>query len=84
MGGIFIDIRLELLKKPISEIVERNIYNLDIDANMIANTKAISMLNEIFAIIHNGFSSEDPVVLIKKIDDVFYKNRISGIDWSKY
>ena len=45
------DIKLELLKKAICDFINNNLDGLEIDAEEIADTTAISMISEIQNII---------------------------------
>ena len=68
------NIKLELLKKDISELVEMNIENLEIDADKIAHTNAISALYEIKSVICNDKLSD--FMVVDKIVNIFEKYKI--------
>ena len=56
------DIKLELLKSSIADLVTSNIENLDIDVSQIADTVAISMLREILSVIKDDTLSDFEIV----------------------
>ena len=55
------DIKLELLKNEISEIVAERLDTLNIDADKIADTAAIAALSEIQKIMKSNLSDFDAV-----------------------
>ncbi len=56
------NIKLELLKKYISDYINNNLENFEIDAYQIADTTAIQMLSEIQNVIQNeSYSDFDAV-----------------------
>ena len=69
------DIKLELLKSSIAEIVTSNIENLDIDVSEIADTVAISMLSEILSVIKDETLSDFEIV--ERIVTIFENKDIS-------
>ncbi len=70
------DIKLELLKIHITDIINNNLKDFEIDANKIADTVAIKMLSEIQTIIKNDDYSDFDIV--ENIVCVFEKY---GIDF---
>ncbi len=70
-GGLCINIKLELLKRPISELISDRIKNFEIYADKITNTIAIKMLSEIQDIIRNDDLSDFDA--IDAIVEVFIK-----------
>ena len=68
------DIKLELLKSSIADLVTSNIENLDIDADKIADTVAISMLKEILSVIRDESLSDFDIV--DSIVTIFENNNI--------
>lgn len=69
------NIKLELLKNEISELVKNSIGNIEIDADKIADTKAIEIISKIQSIVKdNRLSDFDAVEEIVKI---FENNNIS-------
>ena len=69
------DIKLELLKSEIADIVISKIGKLDIDADKIADTVAISMLQEILSVIKDDTLSDFDMV--DRIVTVFENKNIS-------
>ncbi len=56
------NIKLELLKSYISDFINSNLEDFEIDASKIANTTAINMLSEIQSIIRNeNYSDFDAI-----------------------
>ena len=68
------DIKLELLKNEISELVAVRLDTLNIDADKIADTVAISALSEIQKIMKSNLSDFDAV---EKIVLIFEKYNLS-------
>ena len=69
-------IKTELLRKTIAEIVCQNMDDwLEIDANNIANTRAIEMIGEIQEVIK---SEMDDFEVVEEIVCIFEKNEISA------
>ena len=68
------NIKLELLKGYISDYINSNLENIEIDASQIADTVATNMLREIQNIIRNEDYSDFDA--IEKIVCVFEKNKI--------
>ena len=68
------NIKIELLKDYISELVANNLGNIEIDADNIADSVAIQMLSEIQEIIKNEEYADFDA--IEKIVCVFEKYRI--------
>ena len=68
------NIKLELLKTYISDYINNNMEDFEIDADKIADGVAINMLWEIQNIIRDESNSDFDVV--KKIVCVFEKNNI--------
>ena len=67
------NIKLELLKNSIFDLVGERLYDLEIDASKIADTTAINALSEIKEIINSDMSDFDAV---EKIVCVFEKYKI--------
>ena len=68
------NIKLELLKNYISDFINNNINDFEIDAEKIGDTVAISILREIQSIIRDETYSDFDA--IEKIVCVFEKNKI--------
>ncbi len=68
------NIKLELLKSYISDYINNNLEDFEIDASQIADTVAINMLYEIQSIITNETYSDFEA--IEEIVCVFEKNKI--------
>lgn len=69
------NIKLELLINEISELVKNSIGNIEIDADKIADTKAIEIISKIQSIVKdNGLSDFDAM---EKIVKIFENNNIS-------
>ena len=69
------NIKVELLKRHISDMIINNITEFEIDENKIADTVAIKMLSEIQEIIRNeNYSDFDA---IEEIVCVFEKYKIN-------
>ena len=60
------NIKLELLKNYITDFINNNIQNIDIDVNKIANSKAISILSDVQQIIKNNNITHSNITLIKE------------------
>lgn len=73
------NIKLDLIKGHIADLVVNQIHNLDIDVNRIASTKAMAMLGEIQAVIQNP--EIDFCQMIMTISDIFYDNGMEGAEW---
>lgn len=69
------DIKLELLKSSIADLVTSNIENLDIDVSQIADTVAISMLREILSVIKDDTLSD--FEMVEQIVTIFQDKNIS-------
>ena len=69
------DIKLELLKSSVAELVTSNIENLDIDVSPVADTVAISMLREILSVIKDDTLSDFEIV--ERIITIFENKDIS-------
>ena len=69
------NIKLELLKNYITDFINNNIQNIDIDVNKIANSKAISILSDVQQIIKNNSYTDFEVV--EEIVSLFERNGIS-------
>lgn len=73
------NIKLELLSATIYDIIKRRLdYAIEMDADQIADTKAISMLSEIQKIIQNKDMSDFDMV--EAIVVLFENNFISAGD----
>ncbi len=70
-------IELELLSKRISDLINYNIENLDIDVSREVNSLAIEILNEIKSIIQNEEIKEDYDV-VEEIVCIFEKYNIDA------
>ena len=70
------NIKTEIIKSYISDVICNGISDFDIDADKIANSKAIEMLEEIQQILKND--SLDDFEMIDEIVCVFYKNNIDA------
>ena len=70
------NIKTEIIKSYISDVVCNSISDFDIDADEIANSKAIEILEEIQQILKND--SLDDFEMIDEIVCVFYKNNIDA------
>ena len=70
------NIKTEIIKSYISDMICNSISDFDIDADKIANSKAIEMLEEIQQILKND--SLDDFEMIDEIVCVFYKNNIDA------
>ncbi len=68
------NIKLELLKSYITDFINNNLEDFEIDASQIADTVAINMLYEIQSIITNETYSDFEA--IEEIVCVFEKNKI--------
>lgn len=69
-------IKLELLKNEITDLILNNIDNIEIDADNIADSKAISALSEIQCVIQNDDISDFGIV--EEIIKIFEKYNISA------
>ena len=69
-------IKLELLKNEITDLVLNNIDNIEIDADKIADSKAIAALSEIQCVIQNDDISDFGIV--EEIIKIFEKYNISA------
>ena len=57
-GFIIVNIKLDLLKREISNLIANRLGELNIDADKIANTSAINALSEISCVIQNDKLSD--------------------------
>jgi len=74
IGGIVMKIKTELLKVYISDYINNNIEDFEIDVDETSNSVAVNMLSEIQKILKNdGYSDFE---IVEKITDVFRKNNI--------
>ena len=73
------NIKLDLIKDHVADLVVNQIHNLDIDVNCIASTKAMAMLSEIQAVIQNP--ELEFYEMIMTISDIFYDNGMVGAEW---
>ena len=69
------NIKLQLLKRHIADIVEKKLENFEIDSDKIADSVAITVLSEVQNIIANENDSDFEVV--EKIVCVFEKYGIN-------
>lgn len=74
------ELKLELIKGAVADLVTNRIVNEEIDANRIANTKAITMLGEIQAVLQNENLGYDKMV--QEISQIFLDNNITGAWWN--
>lgn len=79
IGGIVMNLKLELVRERVAEMVAGQIENIDIDLNRIANTKAIAMLGEIQAILQN--KELENYQMIDAIENIFSENKVTGAWW---
>ena len=70
------NIKTEIIKSYISDMICNSMSDFDIDADEIANSKAIEMLEEIQQILKND--SLDDFEMIDEIVLVFYRNNIDA------
>ena len=68
------NIKIELLKDHISDYINSHLSDLDIDADKIADSKALCILAEVQKIIKNKKYNDFEVV--EKIVELFEANRI--------
>lgn len=68
------NIKAELLKEYIVDYINHNIGDFEIDADRIADTKAIKVLSEIQKILMNENSDEE---IVEQIVEVFEKHNLS-------
>jgi len=68
------NIKTEIIKSHISDMICNSISDFDIDADEIATSRAIEMLEEIQQILKND--SLDDFEMIDEIVLVFYRNNI--------
>ncbi len=73
--GDFMNIKLELLAKAISDTINQSVSNLQIDVNNCINTASLSALEAIKAIIQDD-SIEEDFDVVEKIVCVFEKYNI--------
>ena len=69
------NIKLELLNDAISDLIKDRLWELELDANEIVNTKAIEILSEIQLIIQNESYSDYEA--IEEIISFFEKHKIA-------
>ncbi len=69
------DIKLELISEDIAELVCRKIDCLNIDVNLIAQSKAIEILNNIQQILKNDTLSD--FEMIEEIVTIFENHNLS-------
>ncbi len=74
IGEIKMNVKVELLKTHISDFINSNLEDFEIDASQIADTVAINMLYEIQSIISNENYSDFEA--IEEIVCVFERNKI--------
>jgi hypothetical protein len=76
IGGKCINIKIELLRKTIADIICQNIDNwVEIDADSIVDTKATKILEEIQAVIQSDMEDFD---MIEEIVCIFERNEIDA------
>lgn len=73
------NLKLELVRERISDLVIHQIEDFDIDLNRIANTKAIAMLGEIQAVMQN--ENLECQEIVQGIAKIFEDNHITGAWW---
>ena len=69
------NIKLELLTDAISDLIKDRLWELELDANDIVNTKAIEILSEIQLIIQNESYSDYEA--IEEIISLFENHKIT-------
>ncbi len=69
------NIKLELLKNEISDIVTGRLDQLDIDADKIADTEAIKIISEIQQVLLN--EDYDDFEIVDEIVEIFYHHNIN-------
>ena len=69
------NIKLELLKGTIHDIIERQLSDFDIDADKIADTTAIKALSEIQSILASNI---DDFEIVEQIVCVFEKYKLNA------
>ncbi len=74
------ELKLELIKGAVADLVTNRIVNEEIDANRIANTKAITMLGEIQAVLQND--KLEYADMVHEIAQIFYDSKITGAWWN--
>ncbi len=70
------NIKTEIIKAYVSDMICNSISDFDIDADKIVNTKAVEMLEEIQKILKND--RLDDFEMIDEIVCVFYRNNIDA------
>ena len=73
-GGFKVNIKTELLKRYITDYINNQIEDFEIDANEITNTIALSILSEIRDVIKNEELSDFDS--IEEIVRIFEKHKI--------
>ena len=73
------NLKIDLIRERVADMVAGQIHDLDIDLNRIANTKAIAMLGEIQAILQN--KELENYQMIDEIESVFLENKVPGAWW---
>ena len=73
------NLKIDLIRERVADMVAGQIHDLDIDLNRIANTKAIAMLGEIQAILQN--KELENYQMIDEIENVFLENKVPGAWW---
>ena len=73
------NLKLELIRERVADMVSRQIEDFDIDLNRIANTKAITMLGEIHAVLQN--KNLEDYQMIESISNIFNENGVTGGWW---
>ena len=67
------NIKTELIKSSIAEMVCGRITDFDIDESKVANSKAIQVLGEIQEVLKNG---EDDFLIVEDIVEIFIKHNL--------
>ncbi len=73
------NLKIDLIRERVADMVAGQIHDLDIDLNRIANTKAIAMLGEIQAILQN--KELENYQMIDEIENIFLENKVPGAWW---
>ena len=74
------NIKIELLKDEINDIIERKLVGMVIDADKIADTTAIKVLSEIQTVLSKGniiYDDYSDYEMIEEIVEIFHKYGLS-------
>ncbi len=75
------NIKTELIKSGIAEMVCGRITDFEIDESKVANSKAIQMLGEIQEVLKNG---EDDFLIVDAIVAIFIKHNLDFGGWHDF